>query len=206
MLRITFFAVASLICSTQAYAVMYLARPYEPNMARWLTRDPIGEDGGPNLYGFLGNNPLGDVDVLGLCGCKCKSLLITFIPGGNKFDPGFYEIGGDSRFGIVITAAWTVEGDPAECKYFAKEPDGGLTKIKGPRGSKPDTTGTPGGDWAPVPQVWHDATGFDMEGPGDYQIKYRLTQTYKCVSADGTEMVVGPKHYRKTVKKKWPQK
>src|SRR5207249_4544941 len=62
----TFFAAVALISSTQAYAVMYLARPYEPNMARWLTRDPIGERGGPNLYGFVGNNPINFYDLFGL--------------------------------------------------------------------------------------------------------------------------------------------
>jgi len=66
MLRITFFAAAALICSTQAYAVMYLARPYEPNMARWLTRDPIGERGGLNLYGFVRNDPIDTFDAFGL--------------------------------------------------------------------------------------------------------------------------------------------
>ena len=50
MLRITFFAAAALICSTQAYAVMCLTRPYEPNTARWLTRDPIGEQGSILLH------------------------------------------------------------------------------------------------------------------------------------------------------------
>ena len=32
---------------------------------RWLTRDPMEEDGGANLYGFLENNQVSLVDVLG---------------------------------------------------------------------------------------------------------------------------------------------
>ena len=36
----------------------YGKRYYSPAMRRWLTRDPIGEEGGANLYGFVGNNPL----------------------------------------------------------------------------------------------------------------------------------------------------
>jgi len=31
----------------------------------WPSRDPIGEDGGANLYGFVGNNGAGKFDVLG---------------------------------------------------------------------------------------------------------------------------------------------
>ena len=46
--------------------VMYLARPYSPSTGRWLSRDPIQEQGGLNLYGFVGNNPISRFDVLGL--------------------------------------------------------------------------------------------------------------------------------------------
>ncbi len=53
--------------------VYYLYRYYDPNLQRWPNRDPIGENGGINLYGFVGNNPLDRVDRLGL--------LITTTPG-----------------------------------------------------------------------------------------------------------------------------
>ena len=33
---------------------------------RWLSRDPIGESGGINLYGYVGNSPVNYVDPLGL--------------------------------------------------------------------------------------------------------------------------------------------
>jgi len=46
--------------------VGYWGRPYDPNLQRWLSRDPIGEAGGINLYGFVGNNPISRVDPLGL--------------------------------------------------------------------------------------------------------------------------------------------
>lgn len=32
----------------------------------WLNRDPIGENGGLNLYGYVGNDPLNKVDRFGL--------------------------------------------------------------------------------------------------------------------------------------------
>ena len=36
-----------------------------PGRATWLSRDPIGEDGGLNLYGYVENNPINLWDALG---------------------------------------------------------------------------------------------------------------------------------------------
>jgi len=44
---------------------MYLYRAYDPHLQRWLNRDPMGENGGMNLYGYVGNNPVTGVDPLG---------------------------------------------------------------------------------------------------------------------------------------------
>ena len=41
-------------------------RYYDPSAGRWLSRDPIGEQGGVNLYGMVRNDPVNSVDVLGL--------------------------------------------------------------------------------------------------------------------------------------------
>ncbi|MFZ5494537.1 MAG: phospholipase effector Tle1 domain-containing protein, partial [Verrucomicrobiota bacterium] len=48
--------------------VMYPRRPYSALTGRFLCKDPIEEDGGANLYGFVANDPIGNVDVLGLAG------------------------------------------------------------------------------------------------------------------------------------------
>jgi len=44
----------------------YGYRWYDPVTGRWPSRDPIEEDGGINLYGFVGNNSITNVDSLGL--------------------------------------------------------------------------------------------------------------------------------------------
>ena len=39
---------------------------YAPCQGRWCSRDPIGENGGVNLYGFVSNRPPTSSDLLGL--------------------------------------------------------------------------------------------------------------------------------------------
>lgn len=39
---------------------------YDPTLQRWLTLDPIGEAGGINIYQFVGNDPVNEVDPYGL--------------------------------------------------------------------------------------------------------------------------------------------
>ena len=44
----------------------YGYRFYDPVDGRWLSRDPMGERGGMNLYGMAGNDPVNRWDLLGL--------------------------------------------------------------------------------------------------------------------------------------------
>ena len=53
-----------------------LFRAYDPATGRWLSRDPIEEDGGINLYGYVRNGPINGIDPLGL--------YITYGGGGSQ--------------------------------------------------------------------------------------------------------------------------
>ncbi|WP_275630563.1 RHS repeat-associated core domain-containing protein [Pseudomonas sp. 273] len=57
---------------------LYLAlyRAYDPESGRWLSRDPIGERGGINLYAYANGNPLKYSDPKGLA-----AVALCFIPG-----------------------------------------------------------------------------------------------------------------------------
>jgi RHS repeat-associated protein len=46
--------------------VYYGARYYNPQIGRWTQRDPMGFVDGPNVYAFVGNNPVNFVDPYGL--------------------------------------------------------------------------------------------------------------------------------------------
>ena len=49
----------------------YGFRFYNPSLGRWLSRDPIGEEGGLNLYGFTGNDAVNKWDILGMACPPC---------------------------------------------------------------------------------------------------------------------------------------
>jgi RHS repeat-associated protein len=52
--------------SPETRSHLTLHRTYRPDLAKWLSRDPIGENGGINLYGYVANNPVNWIDPLGL--------------------------------------------------------------------------------------------------------------------------------------------
>jgi RHS repeat-associated protein len=57
--------------------VHYGYRLYSPSTGTWLSRDPIGHKGGPNVYGALENNPLATVDILGAATYSAKNEIIS---------------------------------------------------------------------------------------------------------------------------------
>jgi len=73
------------------------ARYYSPSLGNWLNRDPLGEQGGLNLYGFAVNSPVTFFDpngseantvsstIAGLSGAWASD---AFSPGGLFYAPG----------------------------------------------------------------------------------------------------------------------
>jgi RHS repeat-associated protein len=71
----------------------YGYRYYNASTGRWLSQDPIGERGGMNLYGFVGNQPGQFVDILGLTWWKPWTWFdpdmgdSTMLPSGDWYAP-----------------------------------------------------------------------------------------------------------------------
>lgn len=86
-------------------------RMYDPRLGRWLSRDPIRERGGVNLYRYVGNNPVNQTDPLGLFAIQ--------VGVGGGFTAALTG-GGEVTYALVITtdnidfgAVGTVEGGGA---------------------------------------------------------------------------------------------
>ena len=62
--------------------VAYQRRFYSPGLGRWLSRDPIGERGGVNLFSLVRNNPAAGIDYLGLSVIVIRHLSGTAPPSG----------------------------------------------------------------------------------------------------------------------------
>jgi RHS repeat-associated protein len=77
-----------------------LYRAYDPELGRWLSEDPIQENGGINLYGYVGNEPIGGIDPLGL----------DIYLGGSRSGTGHFWVAVDIPSGGVRRFDFSAEG------------------------------------------------------------------------------------------------
>lgn len=130
------FSTKPLDAATGLYYYGY--RYYDPKTGRWPSRDPIGEEGGINLYGFVGNNGINHADYLGMAavaaavgnlegkthqvvgesGKICGVIKIVEDAGMIDLDnPSFRDANGRPAKGMawIFTATFTQGSNPCCC-------------------------------------------------------------------------------------------
>jgi RHS repeat-associated protein len=176
------------------YGYRYLAE------GRWLSRDPIGEMGGNNLNGFVGNDPVGKIDPHGLffwlltgCSkpsCKCKS--VTVKPAGAMSIRSHFP-----TLDVIQQVSVTIqtEGNPSLCK--CKHVDDGNYHYGYPtdhtksfdKNNAADQHPRPCSDYTDVPgllDLLPMPPGTPWSGQTDvYHLNYNMTISLSCEGTDG---------------------
>jgi len=108
----------------------YGERYYSPGLGRFLSRDPIGEEGGLNEYGFVGNDPVNSADPFGLW--KVRLVGSNWKDGGRQVVDAFDTLKRNMPAYITRLREWMAAAAklPDKCAYkrhFQQE----LTKLYG---------------------------------------------------------------------------
>lgn len=88
----------------------------QPNLGRWASRDPIGEEGGENMYGFVLNSPLTKADPVGLDSFVFPIETVTFKPAWDKYDQWHTGLAEP----LTLTAKMSIDTDSPLCKAQGK--------------------------------------------------------------------------------------
>jgi len=107
------FRFSSEVYDKETGLVYYNYRYYSPELGRWLSRDPIGEKGGLNLYAMVGNGEVNQWDKLGLVNIYGFKIELTKLKKGcvTIYKPVLEDTfcsGGTSEFSQEITIKVTV--------------------------------------------------------------------------------------------------
>ena len=104
-------------------------RYYSPGLGRFVSNDPLGYDGGHNLYGYVGNNPTNHTDPLGLM----PAAAVVIVLGCNP-DPVFTKalLALFLAIGLVVTIVYVCERTKQSGKCTCYDETGNW--FKGPAG------------------------------------------------------------------------
>ncbi|OAI58520.1 hypothetical protein RSP795_23640 [Ralstonia solanacearum] len=107
---------------------MYLTlfRAYDPGTGRWVSRDPIGERGGINLYGYVAGNPLKYTDRTGLVAGvddAAEGAVVACL-ANPACDAALAEVGAEAMAAAEVAEAAAIEAAEAAeqaCSTLSKQ-------------------------------------------------------------------------------------
>jgi RHS repeat-associated protein len=134
----------------------YGYRYYSANTGKWINRDQVEEeDGGPNLYAFVANDSVGNLDLLGACASgKCECVQRVQLTNIRQYDEG-------RMFGHKCDVVITIEVKPAK---------DGATHFALLDWSEKDNPDQYGAEWARVnpkykPKEWNNMWSLFSDSP-----------------------------------------
>jgi RHS repeat-associated protein len=138
----------------------YLYRYYDPVTGRWPSRDPIGERGGFNLYGFVQNMVLDWIDVLGGSPLASPYVASTLVGDKSAYDYGTTEEKREDPHPAIDV------NEDLECDESER-----LVVARGPLSPDDiDNDTTPGIIIHRIDRIWNDLTGDGEEDAVDTAI------------------------------------
>ena len=185
----------------------YGYRYYDPVMGRWPSRDPIEENGGINIYNFVGNDGINNWDILGLerfdvqCGGEIDAQIKNLALNSRVTSSFIYISDGsaekapcccvDFYFSQVVTTDSPINGLPAGEPFFDNENNtpgryGGATTG----GDVPRLDGNvepPGFGNAPIQGARLGVFDSPARVPTDTKVTWRAVMALVCIEKSGTE-------------------
>ena len=179
---------------------------YNATTGRWLSRDPVHEKGGKNLYGFVGNSSINKLDRLGLAYgnppsgpngpqrppatcplCMCLSVRLGPPAASVSGDPWPAPPGAAAGRLVGINVPYTIQvlGNPSSCHCKYKD----TGSISGTFGGIPahrefnqpeDTHYIPCTSGTDKPGF---LAGVDLHEQASYSLIYSWTGTLTCESS-----------------------